>query len=151
ALSARRGRGRLLPRRDPLPDLLVPEALPRPCHGRVHDGYPDRELHRRPAVRLHAGVARPWPEELAMDVHPGGDPVGAARHRRPSVPDRPSSQARWLTQEQREWLANEMEAERAAAAQTTGAHDHGLREVLRSLLSWNVLRLALVYFGLTTG
>ena len=64
--------------------------------------------------------------------------------------DRPS-QARWLTQEQREWLANEMEAERAAAAQTTGAHDHGLGEVLRSLLSWNVLRLALVYFGLTTG
>ena len=44
-----------------------------------------------------------------------------------------------------------MEAERAAAAQATGAHDHGLGEVLRSLLSWNVLRLALVYFGLTTG
>ena len=64
--------------------------------------------------------------------------------------DRPS-QATWLTQEQREWLANEMDAERAAAAQTTGAHDHGLGEVLRSLLSWNVLRLALVYFGLTTG
>ena len=30
-------------------------------------------------------------------------------------------------------------------------HDHGLGEVLRSLLSWNVLRLALIYFGLTTG
>ena len=59
ALPARRGRGRLLPRRDPLPDLLVPEALSRPCHGRVHDRYPDRELHRRPALRLPAPVRRP--------------------------------------------------------------------------------------------
>jgi MFS transporter, ACS family, tartrate transporter len=64
--------------------------------------------------------------------------------------DRPS-QAAWLTQEQRDWLANEMEAERAASAQAAGAHDHGLGDVLRSLLSWNVLRLALIYFGLTTG
>ena len=44
-----------------------------------------------------------------------------------------------------------MDAERKAAAQATGGHDHGLGEVLRSLLSWNVLRLALIYFGLTTG
>ena len=35
ALPARRGRGRLLPRRDPLPDLLVPEALSRPRHRRA--------------------------------------------------------------------------------------------------------------------
>jgi MFS transporter, ACS family, tartrate transporter len=66
--------------------------------------------------------------------------------------DRPS-QAAWLTAEQRTWLVNEMETEREAAAQATGGggHDHGLSEVLRSLLSWNVLRLALIYFGLTTG
>ena len=64
--------------------------------------------------------------------------------------DRPS-QANWLTTEQRAWLQGEMDAERAAAAQTAGSHDHELGEVLRSLLSWNVIRLALVYFGLTTG
>ena len=43
-----------------------------------------------------------------------------------------------------------MDADHAASA-GGGAHDHGLGEVLRSLMSWNVLRLALVYFGLTTG
>src|SRR3954454_24970688 len=64
--------------------------------------------------------------------------------------DRPS-QATWLTEEQRGWLTTEMDAEREAAAQATGGHDHGLGEVLRSLVSWNVLRLALTYFGLTTG
>lgn len=64
--------------------------------------------------------------------------------------DRPA-QATWLTEEQRGWLASEMDAERAAAIQSGAAHDHGLGDVLRSLLSWNVLRLALVYFGLTTG
>ena len=64
--------------------------------------------------------------------------------------DRPS-QAAWLTEEQRAWLAAEMNAEREAAAHTAGGHDHGLGDVLRSLLSWSVLRLALIYFGLTTG
>ena len=64
--------------------------------------------------------------------------------------DRPA-QAEWLAEEQRAWLANEMQADRAASAESGGAHDHGLGDVLRSLLSWNVLRLALVYFGLTTG
>jgi ACS family tartrate transporter-like MFS transporter len=60
--------------------------------------------------------------------------------------DRPS-QARWLSDEQRTWLTAEMAAESTAA----GAKDHALGEVLRFLLSWNVLRLALIYFGLTTG
>src|SRR5271165_3192385 len=64
--------------------------------------------------------------------------------------DRPS-QAKWLTEEQRAWLASEMDAEREAAFKATGGPDHGLGEVLRSLLSWNVMRLALIYFGLTTG
>lgn len=64
--------------------------------------------------------------------------------------DRPS-EAAWLTAEQRAWLTAEMDAEREAAARATGGHDHGLGDVLRSLLSWNVLRLALTYFGLTTG
>ncbi len=62
--------------------------------------------------------------------------------------DRPA-QAKWLTDEQREWLANEMEAERLA--HVTGEHEHSLGQVLRSLLNWNVLSLALTYFGLTTG
>ena len=62
--------------------------------------------------------------------------------------DRPA-RAKWLTDEQREWLANEMEAERLA--HVTGEHEHSLGQVLRSLLNWNVLSLALTYFGLTTG
>jgi ACS family tartrate transporter-like MFS transporter len=64
--------------------------------------------------------------------------------------DRPS-RATWLTDEQRAWLMNEMDAERDAALKATGGPDHGLGEVLRSLLSWSVMRLALIYFGLTTG
>jgi ACS family tartrate transporter-like MFS transporter len=65
--------------------------------------------------------------------------------------DRPS-EAKWLTQEQRAWLAGEMDAERDAAVHGAAGHaDHGLGDVLRSLMSWNVLRLALIYFGLTTG
>jgi ACS family tartrate transporter-like MFS transporter len=64
--------------------------------------------------------------------------------------DRPS-RATWLTDEQRAWLTTEMDAEREAALQATGGPDHGLGEVFRSLLSWNVMSLALIYFGLTTG
>jgi ACS family tartrate transporter-like MFS transporter len=64
--------------------------------------------------------------------------------------DRPS-RATWLTDEQRAWLTTEMDAEREAAFQATGGPDHGLGEVFRSLLSWNVMSLALIYFGLTTG
>ena len=64
--------------------------------------------------------------------------------------DRPS-QATWLTEEQRTWLMNEMDTGREASLETTSVHDHGLGEVLRSLLTWNVLRLVLTYFGLTTG
>jgi ACS family tartrate transporter-like MFS transporter len=64
--------------------------------------------------------------------------------------DRPS-QAKWLSDEQRQWLTDEMEAEHLASAHLAGGHDHSLGEVLRSLLSWNVLSLALTYFGLTTG
>ena len=66
--------------------------------------------------------------------------------------DRPV-QATWLTVEQRDWLTAEMETEqRLVSAQATrGGHGHGLGAVLRSLLSWNVLSLALTYFGLTTG
>jgi len=64
--------------------------------------------------------------------------------------DRPS-RATWLTDEQRAWLMNEMDTERDAALKATGGPDHGLGEVLRSLLSWSVMRLALIYFGLTTG
>ncbi|ACL56439.1 MFS transporter [Methylobacterium nodulans] len=58
--------------------------------------------------------------------------------------DRPE-QARWLTAEQRDWLVTEMRAEQGAP------QHHSLREVGATLLSWPVLRLALVYFGLTTG
>ena len=64
--------------------------------------------------------------------------------------DRPS-RATWLSDEQRAWLTNEMDIERDAALQATGGPDHGLGEVFRSLLSWNVMSLALIYFGLTTG
>jgi ACS family tartrate transporter-like MFS transporter len=63
--------------------------------------------------------------------------------------DRPT-QATWLSHDQRSWLASEMEAERETAALTSD-RDDGLGAVLRSMLSWNVLRLGLIYFGLTTG
>ncbi|GJD49602.1 Putative tartrate transporter [Methylobacterium crusticola] len=58
--------------------------------------------------------------------------------------DRPEGAA-WLTPEQRDWLVAEMRAERGAP------QHHSLREVGATLVSWPVLRLALVYFGLTTG
>ena len=58
--------------------------------------------------------------------------------------DRPED-ATWLAPEQRRWLVAEMAAERGTE------RPHDLREIGRTLMSWPVLRLALVYFGLTTG
>lgn len=58
--------------------------------------------------------------------------------------DRPEA-ATWLAPEQRAWLVAAMAAERGAEP------SHGLRAIVATLVSWPVLRLALVYFGLTTG
>ena len=58
--------------------------------------------------------------------------------------DRPE-QARWLSAEQRDWLVRELAGERGAP------RSDGLRAVLLTLVSWPVLRLSLVYCGLTTG
>ena len=40
---------------------------------------------------------------------------------------------------------------RLRGERTDTAEGHGLREVFAALVSWQVLRLALIYFGLTTG
>ncbi|WP_375457317.1 MFS transporter [uncultured Methylobacterium sp.] len=58
--------------------------------------------------------------------------------------DRPED-ATWLTAAQRDWLVAEMRSEQGAVQR------HDLGAILRTLVSWPVLRLALVYFGLTTG
>src|SRR3954452_10491598 len=58
--------------------------------------------------------------------------------------DRPE-QAKWLKPEQRDWLVREM------ASESGPVEEHKLSEILGTLVSWPILRLALVYFGLTTG
>ncbi len=58
--------------------------------------------------------------------------------------DRPED-ARWLAPEQRDWLIGELRAEQGTR------QSRNLREILATLTSWPVLRLSLVYFGLTTG
>lgn len=58
--------------------------------------------------------------------------------------DRPDAAA-WLAPEQRRWLVAELAAEQGSE------RPHDLRAIGRTLVSWPVLRLALVYFGLTTG
>ncbi len=58
--------------------------------------------------------------------------------------DRPE-QARWLSAAQRDWLVRELAGEQGPP------RSNGPREVLAVLVSWPVLRLALVYFGMTTG
>ncbi|MCE4225569.1 MFS transporter [Methylobacterium sp. C25] len=58
--------------------------------------------------------------------------------------DKPE-QATWLAPEQREWLVAEMAKEQGKPER------HSLREIGATLISWPVLRLSLVYFGLTTG
>src|SRR4051795_8901796 len=58
--------------------------------------------------------------------------------------DRPE-QAKWLKPEQRDWLVREM------ASESGPVEEHKLGEILGTLVSWPILRLALVYFGLTTG
>ena len=55
------------------------------------------------------------------------------------------AKATWLKPEQRDWLVKEM------AGEAGPAEHHSLKEVLGTLISWKVMRLALVYFGLTTG
>src|SRR3954462_3235830 len=58
--------------------------------------------------------------------------------------DRPEH-AKWLKPEQRNWLVREM------ASESGPVEEHKLSEILGTLVSWPILRLALVYFGLTTG
>ncbi|GLS42959.1 MFS transporter [Methylobacterium brachythecii] len=58
--------------------------------------------------------------------------------------DKPE-QATWLAPEQRDWLVAEMAKEQGIPER------HSLREIGATLISWPVLRLSLVYFGLTTG
>jgi ACS family tartrate transporter-like MFS transporter len=58
--------------------------------------------------------------------------------------DRPE-QAAWLTASERDWLTDRLRIE------SGDAPDHRLGAVLRSLLNGSTLRLALIYFGLTTG
>jgi ACS family tartrate transporter-like MFS transporter len=55
------------------------------------------------------------------------------------------AKAKWLKPQERDWLVKEM------AAETGPAQRHSLKEVLGTLISWKVMQLALVYFGLTTG
>ena len=136
--------------------LYLTYWFPKRYRGRVTAGFmtaiPIASFIAAPLSGFLLELAWLRPEELAVDVHPGGHPVGPARHRRPPLPDRSScaGQVAHATSSA-QWLADEMEAERLAAAHATGGHDHSLGEVLRSLLSWNVLSLALIYFGLTTG
>ena len=56
------------------------------------------------------------------------------------------AEATWLSPDERDWLI-----ERLRSEQTDTKESHGLREVFGSLVSWQVIRLALIYFGLTTG
>ena len=59
--------------------------------------------------------------------------------------DRPAD-ARWLSDEEREWLMREMDAESVSVSQAHGGHS-----VLRALVNPWVLSLALVYFGTSAG
>lgn len=55
------------------------------------------------------------------------------------------TKATWLEPRERDWLVAEMAREAGVPEK------HSLKETLSTLVSWKVLRLALVYFGLTTG
>ena len=90
-LPARRGRGRLLSRDHPVPDLLVPVALSGP-HGRpLHGRDPDLDGDRRPAIRADPGHGRDLGAQgLAMAVHLRGPADGSARSCRDVLPDRRS-------------------------------------------------------------
>ncbi len=58
--------------------------------------------------------------------------------------DKPAD-AKWLSDEQRRWLVAAMTEDQGTPQR------HTLREILREVVSWEVLRLSLAYFGLTTG
>jgi len=59
--------------------------------------------------------------------------------------DKPED-AKWLSQEQREWLSNKMSLESVPSADS-----HGMGGVLKALVNPHVLVLALVYFGTSAG
>lgn len=59
--------------------------------------------------------------------------------------DRPEK-AKWLDEEERDWLVAEMKAEETGVAQ-----EHGSQSALRALANPWVLALALVYFGTSAG
>ena len=140
-LPARRGGGGILPRRHPLPDVLVPATRARP-RGRaaVHDGDGDGRRDRRADLEL--AVVPGWRDGtawMAVDVpdrRPAGDPP---RARGPALHDRETVRCEMADRAEREWLSREMAAEQA----DTGHAIVTLRGALGSARLWIV---SLPYF-----
>ena len=81
ANAAGGGGGRVLSRRHPLFDLLVPRRIPRPDRRDLHGRDSDFEFPRLADISLVAatrGISRL--SRLAVDVRAGGGACGASRH-----------------------------------------------------------------------
>ena len=123
-LPARRGRGRVLPRRDPLPDLLVPEGLPGPDRRDVHGRDPALELPRLAALGGAAAARRRSAGCTA------GSGCSSSRRSRPCCWASPPwsccragpREAKWLAPERAGWLQDRLDGRarrRRAGRRTT--------------------------------
>ena len=121
ALSARRGRSRLLPRNDPLLHLLVSRPIPRARHlDAVHRGA-GGECRGLGAFGRDPGDGRhPRAQGLAVGLHHRSHPCGAARLRRTAVHDR-SSRGGEMARRGREGMARRRTAGRSAPRSTPPA------------------------------
>jgi hypothetical protein len=127
-------------------ELLISETLAWSGDGRLHGGHSGRQFIAGPlsGVLLQMnGIAgfKGWQWMFIVEGVPSVILGLVVLKFLTDAPDK----ATWLKPEQRDWLVKEM------AAEAGSPEHHSLKEVLGTLISWKVMRLALVYFGLTTG
>ena len=131
----------------PVPELLVSGPASRGRDRFLHGRRTHLPRHRIADFRSVADHGRHTRTARLAMAFPGRS--GAGRLADPVVllylTDRPEN-AKWLGDEEREWLVAEMKAEETGVAQ-----EHGTESALRALSNPWVLSLALVYFGTSAG
>ena len=149
AVPARRRRGRLLPRRDPVPEpvgaVAVPQPDPRPVLPRAAADHRDRRTAGRLADQPRRHVLRP--RRLAVDV-PRRRPAGDRRRCRGLVLPRRQPGQGQVADPGREGVADLGARGRARRQDRSGAKHPSIRSAFTNGRVWV---LGLIYFGFIYG
>jgi hypothetical protein len=89
AVPAGRRRGRIFPRRDLLPESVVPRTTPCACDITLHDRYPALERAWGTARRVAAGSRwETWTSRMAVALSDRGNSASSSQRCRACVPHR---------------------------------------------------------------